>query len=201
MTDTERTGNRSLIIKLNLMKGRGRKDSASMSEKEDAESKKRKRGDKKTEEQQGRKGAEGGKKKSKVEVAPEAELSELPPAFAKVASPQASRNVGMSPGSGALTLKKLQKSFLDTTLREQVHSYVPSELRYLRSDGVVEVPLGYIDIEDLVVKGEKINLNPRQLNAEGVDRIRQRFRINGYDSDKSILTGVLTVSPKNKFSS
>jgi hypothetical protein len=138
-------------------------------------------------------GADPGGEKKKLKQDVEEWEEELPPAHVKISSPAGSKTTQMSGFAGARTLAKLQKSFTSTTLREQVLAYIPSDLRSVKSDGVVEIPLGYLDTTDLEIKGNTISFNPRQLGEDGIERIRKRFRINGFDSDKSILSGVITV--------
>lgn len=126
----------------------------------------------------------------------EEELTEVPPVHVKAATP-----AKMKPGASLLglraaqgVLQKLEKTYLQTTLQDQIKDYIPEDLRKIKPDGIVTIPIGYLSTKDEVIDGEVVSFNPRQLNAEGVARIRQRFHINGFDTTRSILTGVVSVS-------
>ena len=126
----------------------------------------------------------------------EEELTEVPPAHVKVTTPgkmkAGASTLGIRAAQGVLS--KLEKTYLQTTLQEQIKDFVPDDLRKIKPDGIVNIPIGYLSTEDEMIGGELVSFNPRQLNAEGVARIRQRFRINGFDTTRSILTGVVSVS-------
>ncbi len=138
----------------------------------------------------------GGVGKKEGTPASEEELREVPPAHVKVTTPGK-----MKPGASALgiraaqgVLQKLEKTYLQTTLQDQIKEFIPEDLRKIKPDGIVTIPIGYLSTADEVIDGEEVSFNPRQLNADGVVRIRQRFRINGFDTTRSILTGVVLVS-------
>ena len=145
------------------------------------------------------KGKRGGARKKEatpVSNSGEEELTEVPPAHVKVGTPGK-----LKPGASSLgvraaqgVLQKLEKTYLQTTVQEQIKEFIPEDLKAIKPDGIVTIPIGYLSTEDEEIGGEVVSFNPRQLNAEGVARIRQRFRINGFDTTRSILTGVVSVS-------
>jgi hypothetical protein len=118
-------------------------------------------------------------------------LTTLPPPSTKV--PTQKQEQPMSVFEGQRELEKLQKSYLSTTVTEELMKFVPEDLRRIKKDGIVEIPLGRIVTEDPVVGGKKISLNPRQINQQGVDDIARRFYTMGYNSTSPVVVLVLKV--------
>ena len=70
-------------------------------------------------------------------------------------------------------------------------AFIPADIKRFAPDGIIEVPLGLLSLEDHNIKGKRVAFNPRQIDEGGVESIALRIRANGYDAERFIPTGII----------
>jgi hypothetical protein len=79
------------------------------------------------------------------------------------------------------------------TLTERMAALIPADIKRCVPDGIIEVPVGLLSIDEHVINGKRISFNPRQIDEGGVENIAMRIRQNGYDTEHFMPTGIIKV--------
>lgn len=100
----------------------------------------------------------------------------------------------MSKRESQKVLVNLKSNSKTKTLTERMNALIPPDIKRDAPNGVIEVPLGLLSVDDHVINGKRVAFNPRQVDEGGVEAIAVRIRQNGYDAEHFMPTGIFRVS-------
>jgi hypothetical protein len=109
-------------------------------------------------------------------------------------SAKGSARPALSVGESVKVFRELQKISKSTTLTERMAALIPAKIKRFAEDGVIQVPVGLLLMEEHTINGKKVAFNPRELDEGSVENIANRIRANGFDTTTFTLTRIIKVS-------